>query len=271
MIRSRAVSARSATASLARSGGVERGRRVSALDGAQGTLVRLHRHPVVELRSRPLDPFVGAKLVGLRSHLLARRTDGFIEDSDDDRGEHRRDVWSGGPRDRIEPAVPREPHGRCTFEPHGVALRRGHPHAVPLGGQREAGASVPRSVSDVEHEDRRVGLSFGDRGRDHPVRDPEPASEVLVAGDGVRPASQERFVHRWAWRSLACWLMSPPLPGSDVIVPHCSPAAALAKTACRCSSQSGCDGSDVESQNPSTVGCIVDTRATDGSADARRR
>ena len=42
--------------------------------------------------------------------------------------------------------------------------------------------------------------------------------------------------------------MSPPLPGSDVIVPHCSPAAALAKTAWRCASHAGCDGSGLSSQ-----------------------
>ena len=66
-------------------------------------------------------------------------------------------------------------------------------------------------------------------------------------------------------------LMSPPLPGSDVMVPHCSPAAALANTAWRCSSQSGCDGSGDASQNATTAGCMHDTSATDGSADASPR
>ena len=65
--------------------------------------------------------------------------------------------------------------------------------------------------------------------------------------------------------------MSPPLPGSEVIVPHCSPAIALANTARRCSSQAGCDGSGLASQNAMTDGCIDDTRATDGSAPASRR
>ena len=66
-------------------------------------------------------------------------------------------------------------------------------------------------------------------------------------------------------------MMSPPLPGSDVIVPHCSPASALAKTAWRCASQSGCDGSGLASQNAITAGCIDETSATDGSAPARHR
>ena len=65
--------------------------------------------------------------------------------------------------------------------------------------------------------------------------------------------------------------MSPPLPGSDVIVPHCSPAAALANTSCRCSSHGGWRGSGLNSQNAMTDGCIADTRATDGSAVASRR
>ena len=65
--------------------------------------------------------------------------------------------------------------------------------------------------------------------------------------------------------------MSPPLPGSDVIVPHCSPAIAPANTARRCSSQAGCDGSGLANQNAITDGCIDDTRATDGSAPASRR
>jgi hypothetical protein len=65
--------------------------------------------------------------------------------------------------------------------------------------------------------------------------------------------------------------MSPPLPGSEVMVPHWSPAAALANTASRCASHSGFDGSGLASQNASTAGCIDDTSATDGSADASRR
>ena len=66
-------------------------------------------------------------------------------------------------------------------------------------------------------------------------------------------------------------LMSPPLPGSDVIVPHCSPAAALSKTACRCSSHSGCEASGFSNQNATTAGCIADTRATEGSAEPSNR
>ena len=65
--------------------------------------------------------------------------------------------------------------------------------------------------------------------------------------------------------------MSPPLPGSDVIVPHCSPSAALSNTACRCASHAGCDESGLSSQNETTDGCIADTSATDGSADAINR
>ena len=49
-------------------------------------------------------------------------------------------------------------------------------------------------------------------------------------------------------------LMSPPLPGSEVIVPHWSPATALANTARRCSSHAGWDGSGLASQNPMTGG-----------------
>ena len=66
-------------------------------------------------------------------------------------------------------------------------------------------------------------------------------------------------------------LMSPPLPGSEVIVPHCSPATALAKTACRCSSHSGWEASGLASQKAITEGCMAETSATDGSADASRR
>ena len=66
-------------------------------------------------------------------------------------------------------------------------------------------------------------------------------------------------------------LMSPPLPGSDVMVPHCSPAAALANTARRCSSQAGCAPSGLSSQNDTTDGCIADTRATAGSAEPSSR
>ena len=65
--------------------------------------------------------------------------------------------------------------------------------------------------------------------------------------------------------------ISPPLPGSDVIVPHCSPAAALAKTARRCASHAGWVGSGLSSQNATTDGCIADTRPTAGSAAASRR
>ena len=42
--------------------------------------------------------------------------------------------------------------------------------------------------------------------------------------------------------------MSPPLPGSEVIVPHWSPASAVSKTARRWASQSGCDGSGLSNQ-----------------------
>ena len=61
--------------------------------------------------------------------------------------------------------------------------------------------------------------------------------------------------------------MSPPLPGSEVMVPHCSPATALANTACRCSSQAGWVGSGVNSQNATTAGCMAETSATAGSAE----
>ena len=65
--------------------------------------------------------------------------------------------------------------------------------------------------------------------------------------------------------------MSPPLPGSDVIVPHWSPAIALAKTAARCCSHAGWSASGLHSQNAMTAGCIADTSATDGSPAASVR
>ena len=65
--------------------------------------------------------------------------------------------------------------------------------------------------------------------------------------------------------------MSPPLPGSDVIVPHWAPFAAVAKTAVRCSVHSARVVSGRASQNPRTAGCIDATNATDESAPARPR
>ena len=65
--------------------------------------------------------------------------------------------------------------------------------------------------------------------------------------------------------------MSPPLPGSDVMVPHCSPAAALAKTARRCSSHAGWAASGLASQKFRTEGCMLDTSATEGSPPASER
>jgi hypothetical protein len=65
--------------------------------------------------------------------------------------------------------------------------------------------------------------------------------------------------------------MSPPLPGSDVIVPHCSSASALANTALRWRSHSGCARSGLANQNVITAGCIDETSATEASPPARRR
>ena len=72
-----------------------------------------------------------------------------------------------------------------------MALRGGHAGAVPLGEEIESGAAVPRAVADVEHEDRRVGLTGGDRRGHHSVGDPEPAPEVLVASDRIGVPAQE--------------------------------------------------------------------------------
>ena len=65
--------------------------------------------------------------------------------------------------------------------------------------------------------------------------------------------------------------MSPPLPGSEVIVPHHAPPPprAVSKIQRRCASQAGCSGvsaSGVASQKASTAGCIALTSATDESA-----
>ena len=65
--------------------------------------------------------------------------------------------------------------------------------------------------------------------------------------------------------------MSPPLPGSDVIVPHCSPAAAVANAAVRCCVHLDCPSSGRASQKPRTAACIEATRATEGSAAASVR
>ena len=116
--------------------------------------------------------------------------------------------------------------GRAV-EAHGVALRRLHPHAVPLGDQRQPCAAVPRPVPHVEHEDRRFRLALGDGGRDHAIGDAHAAAEVLVAGHArtSRPGRVDSAVHGVATARVRA--MSPPLPGSEVIVPHCSPASAL--------------------------------------------
>lgn len=66
-------------------------------------------------------------------------------------------------------------------------------------------------------------------------------------------------------------MMSPPLPGSDVRVPHCAPPAAVAKTAARCTSQATSPGASFANQNDNTAGCIAETSAGDGSAAASTR
>ena len=95
--------------------------------------------------------------------------------------------------------------------------------AVPSHGRSRT--SRTKSVGCV--------LAVGDRGRDHERRDARAAAEVLVAADAVGGAGQRH--RRTDPSGVACALvrrMSPPLPGSEVIVPHCAPSAAVAKTAC---------------------------------------
>jgi hypothetical protein len=67
---------------------------------------------------------------------------------------------------------------------------------------------------------------------------------------------------------------SPPLPGSEVIVPNHAPLLARAVTDARCWSQAAPYGSgafSVASQYDSTAGCIEHTSATEGSPRARVR
>ena len=257
-------------ASLARKRGVERGRRISALDGPQGALVRLHRHPVVQLGSRPLDPFVGAQLSDFRrtcsraAPMASSRTPTITEVNI---------VATNGPAARMIGSSPPFHASRTAGAPSSrmawlcvAAIPMPSHSAVKLRPALPSHGRPPTSSTKTVGSDSPSGIAVVIIRSVIPNPLPKCLSPVTAYDRPARNGCASVGVAIDRVRA-----MSPPLPGSDVIVPHCSPAAALAKTACRCSSQSGCDGSDVESQNPITVGCIVDTRATDGSADARRR
>ena len=69
-------------------------------------------------------------------------------------------------------------------------------------------------------------------------------------------------------------LTSPPLPGSDVIVPHQAPLSTVSNTSARCFVQAAVSGSGTSGmakKKASTAGCIELTRATEGSPWARAR
>ena len=65
--------------------------------------------------------------------------------------------------------------------------------------------------------------------------------------------------------------MSPPLPGSDVIVPHWGRRRRWRRSRRTAPSMPACSGAGRASQNPITDGCIEATSATDGSAAASVR
>ena len=96
---------------------------------------------------------------------------------------------------------------------------------------------------------------------------PDPLPMCLSPLTHQRPSRSRTAVARVA-------MTSPPPPGSDEMVPNHSPAFAADRTRWRCSRQasgSAGDSSGSSSHIASTVGCIVATSATDGSARAKVR
>ena len=150
-------------------------------------------------------------------------------------------------REHVDLAVPMPAASRASLQARGVALRRGHARSVPFRGDGDRSAPpTSRGRAHVDEERPTVRLVVGQRGREHVVADAEAAAEVLVAGQRGTP---RRVCRRLAVASpsgsarVRVRMMSPPLPGSDVIVPHCRPPTAVANTARRCSSHAGCDAS----------------------------
>src|SRR5438093_1239931 len=96
---------------------------------------------------------------------------------------------------------------------------------------------------------------------------PEPLPKCFCPESREMPDGSRRTV---AFVSA----MSPPLPGSDVIVPHQSPSRAQPNTCFLCSSHApsyGAGARGVVSHSERTAGCIDDTRATDESPWASAR
>ena len=99
---------------------------------------------------------------------------------------------------------------------------------------------------------------------------PEPLPKCFWPETRYSPSDEPR-------RAMAFVLaVSPPLPGSDMMVPHQCPSHAVWNTHRRCCSQTsayGAGASRAVSQSPErmTAGCIEATNATDGSPCASVR
>ena len=269
------VSASSATASLARSAACRATSGSPASTARRRALVGLHGQPVVLLGPRPLDLLVGAQLVGLAPRA-GRGRRATASSSTPRTTAVNRVAMNGagrpGDRRRVGPSQASRTAG-APVEAHGVALGGGHAHAVPLGDQLAA-RRVPSHGRSRTSSTKIVGSSSpsGDGRRDHAVGDARAAAEVLVAGDAVRRPGEERLSPSMGVGHRPGPAMSPPLPGSEVIVPHCSPASGAGEHGLAAAPPSAAGpASGLASQKPMTAGCIADTSATDGSAPARWR